>query len=145
MSEQSKQNEKLARWAGLTKKLDGYWYEQPDTPFYFHTRVPDFRNDLSAIFQRLIPKCGAYELGDIDHDRHYAKVWRESKRGLLPHGWSFDNSPSIALCNAIENMIDSQIAEVEMPETIEQPEPTEQEVMGYTHEQEFGQEARWTG
>ena len=106
-------NKKLALWAGFVWHNYGvYDYEYKETriedPYWENpqgrkrTRLPDFPNDLNACFKWLVPKLGGYVIFTGKGGVHAIVV--------LDH-WNNEaiaETPSLALCKAIEQVIDME-------------------------------------
>ena len=108
-------NEKIARWAGFTLI---------DTQFYNHSfgnsevdiwldpsgltcqgGCPNFTESLDAYFKWVVPKLDTYTLHyDNTRRQHLAFAELNGKAS----GSSFDENPALALCLAVERLIDSE-------------------------------------
>jgi len=106
-------NEKLARWAGFkrnsvpTRNREGKYVAKwgyPDHESY--TNVPDFVHSLDACFKWLVPKINDLRLYR-DEGVFSVHVYAAAYDNEGAYGRD-EASPALALCKAIENLIDSK-------------------------------------
>lgn len=129
-TEKQKLNEKLAKWAGfhqVTRKevYDlGHYTTWENNRGYFESRLPNFTDSLDTCRKWLIPKLDKCSIStnkalsiNVDcPDRFTIEVMIDksyrTKGGFLVRNelWSRirEDSPSLALCLAIENLIDKE-------------------------------------
>ena len=107
-------NEKLARWAGFkrnsvpTRNREGKYVAKwgyPDHESY--TNVPDFVHSLDACFKWLVPKLDQLSITVWDNVQMYAMVYRDEHDHMGYEAEDKNKTPALALCKAIEKMIDS--------------------------------------
>lgn len=95
-------NRKLAEWAGFKLDLwDGkaYWVTPDGFP---GSSVPDFTHSLDACFKWLVPKLKGLCYLDFTYQQ-------ELMCEISGDDWLYDaegETPALALCKAIEKMID---------------------------------------
>ena len=115
MSAMQELNEKLAKWAGFkfvqlsdgmtgTADLGVTWPDGQE-----HGYVPDFCNDLNAWFKWLSPKCGEWRLEKYGEDKFGSKFCANVYLGwdYWEHGFERAESPAVALCKAIEKVLEA--------------------------------------
>jgi len=103
-------NEKLARWAGFTQtvgeSLEGIW------TFPERSRasnmLPNFTEDLNACFKWLVPKFNWFILSGGAMGDHFTAECRLYEQKEIGHKRVFGEAetPALALCKAIEQLID---------------------------------------
>lgn len=114
-------NKKLAEWAGFKRKekhtigmLTGHWhYVAPDGSNIIDIEMPDFTQSLDACFRWLVPKLVPFN-ADNGIDRIISFTYCEGgdvqceiECGDGVAEWT-DANPALALCLAIEKLIDSE-------------------------------------
>ena len=98
-------NEKLARWAGFktatpTSFARG-WHKCPDETLC--QELPNFTESLDACEKWLILKLDSYQISRASgHRVHCAQVWGDMVIYTVA-----DESPALALCKAVEKLIDA--------------------------------------
>ena len=124
MTEQEKQelNEKLARWAGFHKvKLKevydiGYSTLWENGLGYSEGRLPNFIQSLDACIKWLVPKIEFVEVvifcdGNRGNDKkgigYYVQL-RDKVENMKGHSLEWHEPPALALCLAIEKIIDKE-------------------------------------
>ena len=109
-------DEKLARWAGFeyipnaeSQQLD-FWI-CPTGGRGLASYPPPFTVSLDACFRWLIPLIDAWEMAPIFSEDEI-EVWVEKwTRQTVHHGKATDKEAALALCKAIEQLIDAENAE----------------------------------
>jgi len=103
-------NEKLAIWRGFTKGENYYkdeglcidWWAEPNSTNF--SALPDFTTDLNACFKwlpALVDDFGIYYDGST---KEY-KAW--ARKDHITSEVISDKNVALALCKAIENLIDA--------------------------------------
>jgi len=117
MTSEQELNEKLAKWAGFT------YYDNPivfgpsqqRTGWYFpggrkvHI-LPDFTTDLNACFKWLVPPLTHSKISSFDFnysDGSVTAVLYDKSEWLLAQSTENWTNPALALCKAIEQLIDA--------------------------------------
>lgn len=95
-------NKKLAEWAGFKEKGTGYVW--PDRRF---DKVPDFTESLDACFRWLVPKLHQVTIIQEFNSEAYADVVIQPEYEYL-HYKEWAETPALALCLAIEQLIDKE-------------------------------------
>ena len=109
-------NKKLAEWAGfefshrntgaLGRSAD--WWIYPNGGYT--SELPGFTQSLDACFKWLVPKLNNCELTSFHKSTltlryHFTSGAKEDGNTY----WSYGNTPALALCLAIEKLIDSEV------------------------------------
>ena len=106
-------NEKLAKWAGVLISIES-WPDEEPTMYVYDTEQENligecspFTESLDACFKWLVPKLVQVQLTCTGSYNSQATVFRSAL--VLPssseiHG---EYTPALALCKAIEKLIDS--------------------------------------
>lgn len=111
MTTEQELNEKLAKWAGFTKKeyevgkpphqlREYYWLTPKELPVY---EIPNFTQSLDTCFLWLEPKFPFLVL-----ENYQAGFRIEVSLDMKSKGVACDKSASLALCRAIEKLIDKE-------------------------------------
>ena len=117
MTTEQELNEKLAKWAGFKKWTEekklpwetiGVIYKAPDNSY---NSLPTFANSLDICFKWLVPKLAQKGyiviVGSFEHNGYYAFAYyflNPEPTQTIPA-----DTPALALCRAIEQLIDSKI------------------------------------
>jgi len=126
-------NEKLARWAGFTflpykfypnlgKLNDSCWLEPSYTQQsqgHWSFSAPNFTGSLDLCFQWLVPKLRDFGLLEISFHYSFSTADDDElvlgfacrlhvEKYLLTLFCAYENTPSLALCKAIEQLMDKQ-------------------------------------
>ena len=107
-------NEKLAKWAGVLISIES-WPDEEPTMYVYDTEQENligecspFTESLDACFKWLVPKCGSVwiETGSGEEGPfHSVHIYAEKEST-----WTYNTggpNAALALCRAIEKMIDS--------------------------------------
>ena len=116
-------NRKLAEWAGfkrLPKGNKGFHFEctekimnwmPPNATEWWEsvTHLPNFPLSLDACFKHLVPKlmrgqCEVHTGMPDKRGQAFARVWY----GFYKHYEAYAETPALALCRAIEKLIDGE-------------------------------------
>ncbi len=104
-------NKKLAEWAGFTYDFTRrYSWEAPNKE-PLPSGIPDFAHDLNACFKWLVPLLIKLEpkvwmsLSQVSIVSFAAMLKANTDDKLI--GWAVENDPALALCKAIERMVDN--------------------------------------
>jgi len=98
-------NKKLAEWAGINSiPMEKIYYDHTTEIF---EELPDFTQSLDACFKWLVPKLDYVEIkmnvapsGDVFWNAHIEAEYKKSVTS---------ETPALALCYAIEKLIDSEV------------------------------------
>lgn len=115
MSKLNELNKKLAKWAGFIH-IKGVWWRKPSGTYGFKGSIPidadivlpsftDPSWGMAYCFKWLVPRIYGYMLFDsVTGNGHCARVWSTGKKM-----WEVKaGTPSLALCLAIEKLIDNK-------------------------------------
>jgi len=109
MTEEKELNEKLAKWAGFKPPHPNcgnprHMMEPETEPYAGCVLIPNFTNSLDAIFKWLVPKTQGCSLYYYKSDNKWrAGVGYNREGGGEEY---YDEDPALALCRAIEKLID---------------------------------------
>ena len=95
-------NKKIAEWCGFKGKLAGIVGVAGEKEGKLVYEIPDFTTSLDACFEYIVPKL---EIATLDWQGGHYMVW------VKVAGISYiasDNSPALALCRAVEKLIDGE-------------------------------------
>ncbi len=107
-------NKKIAEWCGFELIRGDYWkgYIQYSQYWQFPTGrqdnvLPNFTTSLDACFEYIVPKLLDKLWVDIQIDKDKVDVWiNNGLRGSDVVAHCVDKTPALALCRAVEELID---------------------------------------
>lgn len=107
-------NKKLAKWAGCYEAINKYtglvcwWY--PDGYIHGSAAPPQFTDYLDLCFKWLVPKLN--DMGEkvrmISQPRSGGAFFCAVGGKYLAHACVYAETPALALCKAIEKLIDGE-------------------------------------
>ena len=106
-------NEKLAKWAGVLVSIESWPDEEPIMHVYDTEQEnligesSPFTESLDACFKWLVPKLDQLSITVWDNVQMYAMVYRDEHDHMGYEAEDKNKTPALALCKAIEKMIDS--------------------------------------
>lgn len=94
---------KLTKWLGWESDGFNYWYEYNKDNYKKRRPIPYFTQSLDLCFKWLEPKFPLLELHNCQ-----AGFRAEVSLDMKKHYESFNKNPALALCKAIEQLIDKE-------------------------------------
>lgn len=109
MTTEQKLNEKIAKWLGWEHEFN-YWYEYDKDNYKRRRPIPCFCSSLDMCFKYIAPKLAekgiVITVGSFEHSGYYAVAYYFDKSE--PELIGDDKSASMALCRAVEKVIDGE-------------------------------------
>ena len=101
---QQELNKKLAEWAGFLPPIcDADYHMRQPTKYKPCLEIPHFTDSLDACFKWLIPKLDGYTISYSPEKCAHEAIARSCNRYF--NSWH-ETNPALALCLAIEKLID---------------------------------------
>ena len=104
MVAEQERNRKLAKWAGFAQNYFGDEWRYPDGEVVL-TPLDEVFQSLDACFKWLVPKLDGYTL---NHQAEWPDVVVAKVRTVNRYFEGANSSPALALCLAIEELIDRE-------------------------------------